>query len=442
MMKPQRRSLAVYLERRNLLMLALGFSSGLPFLLVGNTLGYWLRDAGTSLTAIGFVSWVGIAYSLKFLWAPVIDRTSPPLLARFGRRRSWMLLAQMVIALGLIAMAVASLGDGLVVLGILALVVAFASSTQDIVVDAWRIETAQDADELGVLTSSYTFGYRAAMLASEALILLIATRIGWNVSYGLYGCLMVVGIAACLMAAEPVKSDRAPLRKQAEASLWTSRGFVDAVVGPFVVFFKAHGTKALLMLTAISLFQLPNFVMGPMTNPLYHDIGLSKDVVGAVRGTFGLVAVFLGVATGGFLALKLGHMRALMVGGSAQIIGTMAYALLPYSHGPVAFAVIMAADNFGIAVAGVTLVTYMSNLTSLGYTATQYALLSSTYTWAGKILKGFSGLAVQSLAADHGLMNAYVVFFIGAGLIGIPSILLFILLASQGRRTELLSAGK
>ncbi len=433
MNKPQRRSLAVYLERRNLLMLALGFSSGLPFLLVGNTLGYWLRDEGSSLAAIGFISWVGIAYSLKFLWAPIIDRTSAPFLAKLGRRRSWMLLAQLIIACALIGMAVVSVGHGLVVLGVLALVVAFASSTQDIVVDAWRIETACDADELGVLTSSYTFGYRAAMLTSEALILLIATRIGWNVSYGLYGCLMVLGIAACLLAAEPVKAER-PARKEAEASLLTSRGLFDAIAGPFIVFFKAHGANAILMLTAISLFQIPNFVMGPMTNPLYHDIGLTKDVVGTVRGTFGLAAVFLGVATGGFLALKLGHMRALIVGGTAQILGTIAYALLPFWHGPVAFAVIMAADNFGIAVAGVTLVTYMSNLTSLGYTATQYALLSSTYTWAGKILKGFSGLTVQTLAADYGLMKAYAIFFVGAGLIGIPSILLFVVLASQGRR--------
>lgn len=433
MNKPQRRSLAVYLERRNLLMLALGFSSGLPFLLVGNTLGYWLRDEGSSLAAIGFISWVGLAYSLKFLWAPIIDRTSAPFLSKLGRRRSWMLLAQLIIACALIGMAVASVGHGLVVLGVLALIVAFASSTQDIVVDAWRIETARNPDELGVLTSSYTFGYRAAMLTSEALILLIATRIGWNVSYGLYGCLMVLGIAACLLAAEPVKAER-PARKDAEASLLTSRGLFDAIAGPFIVFFKAHGANALLMLTAISLFQIPNFVMGPMTNPLYHDIGLTKDVVGTVRGTFGLAAVFLGVATGGFLALKLGHMRALMVGGTAQILGTIAYALLPFWHGPVAFAVIMAADNFGIAVAGVTLVTYMSNLTSLGYTATQYALLSSTYTWAGKILKGFSGLTVQTLAADYGLMNAYAIFFVGAGLIGIPSILLFVVLASQGRR--------
>ncbi|MBU6296811.1 MAG: MFS transporter [Alphaproteobacteria bacterium] len=430
-----RASFAAYLQPRVLVMLALGFSSGLPFLLVGNTFGYWLRDEGTSLAAIGFLSWVGIAYSLKFLWAPVIDRTNAPILAGLGRRRGWMLLAQLFVGGGLVAMAAAGVGHGLVTLGVLALVVAFSSATQDIVIDAWRIETAKDPDELGLLTSAYTFGYRAALLASEAAILLIATRIGWNATYVLYGALMGIGVLACLIAAEPVKADKVMAEKETEAPLWTLRGFYDAVAGPFLVFFKAHGATAVLMLTAISLFQLPNFVMGPMANPLYHDIGLSKDLVGEVRGSFGLVAVFLGVAAGGFLSLRLGFMRALLVGGTAQILGTIAYAVLPYSHGPVVFAAVMAADNFGISVAGITLVAYMSSLTSLGYTATQYALLSSTYAWAGKILKGFSGIAVQSLAADYGLMNAYAIFFVGAGLIGIPAILLFLWLSTRRRPT-------
>jgi MFS transporter, PAT family, beta-lactamase induction signal transducer AmpG len=423
-----RRPLAVYLERQNLIMLALGFSSGLPFMLVANTLGYWLRDEGTSLKAIGFIAWVGFAYTFKFLWAPLIDRTSVPLLARLGRRRSWMLMMQAVIAAGLAVMGTIGLSQGLVILGIAALVVAFASATQDVTVDAWRIETARNPEELGVMTSSYTFGYRAALLASEAIILLVATRLGWNTTYVLYGTLMVVGMTACLVAAEPRTQPRPPNALTVAGSLG---GLVDSIINPFVVFFRTHGTNALLMLLAISLFQIPNFVMGPMTNPLYHDIGLTKDTVGAVRGTFGLVAVFAGVAAGGFLVLKLGRIGALMVGGSAQILGTMAYAILPYAHDPVTFAIIMAGDNFGIAMAGVTLVTYMSSLTTLGYTATQYALLSSVYTVFGKLLKGFSGTVVEGLAAHTGLMEAYALFFTGAGLIGIPAILLFLLLASR-----------
>jgi MFS transporter, PAT family, beta-lactamase induction signal transducer AmpG len=420
-----------YLSRRVLIMLVLGFSSGLPFLLTANTLGYWLRDEGTGLTAIGVLSWVGTAYAFKFLWAPLLDRINLPLLGRLGQRRGWMALAQVMTAFGLIAVALSGTRHGLVQLGILALVVALASSTQDIAIDAWRIETAKDANELGLLTSGYTFGYRSAMLMSEAVILPIAARIGWNASYILYAAVMAVGLAATFLAAEPLRADAMMTAKEKEAPIWTPRGFGDAVAGPFIVFFRTHGATAILILAAISLFQLPNFVSGPMYNPMYVDLGLTKDMVGAVRGSFGLVGVFGGVAVGGYLSLRLGLMPAVMLGCLGQMLGTALYAVLPYSHGPAMFAAIMLVDNFGIAVAGVTLVAYMSSLTSLGYTATQYALLSSTYAWAGKILKGFSGAVVDGLAPHFGLMNAYALFFVGCGAIGIPALLLFLLLARK-----------
>jgi PAT family beta-lactamase induction signal transducer AmpG len=418
-----------YLNRRALTMLALGFASGLPFLLVGNTFGYWLRDEGTTLAAIGFLSWVGIAYSLKFLWAPLLDRMNAPGLGFLGRRRGWMALAQIFIAGGLIAMAVSGINHGLVTLGVCALVVAFSSATQDIAIDAWRIESATSADEIGILTSGYTFGYRAALLASEAVILPIAQRIGWNASYILYASVMGLGLLVTMLAAEPLQTQRAGV--EIERPLWTPRGFYDAIAGPFIVFFKTHGAFALLMLIAISLFQLPNFVSGPMMNPLYVDLGISKDMVGAVRGSAGLVGVLLGVAAGGALSLRLGLMPAVMIGCLGQMVGTALYAILPYTHDPVIFSLIMAADNFGIAMAGITLVSYMSSLTSLGYTATQYALLSSTYAWAGKLLKGFSGVTVEGLTAHFGLMNAYAIFFAGCGAIGVPALVFFAILGRK-----------
>ncbi len=429
----RRYSFREYLSPRVLTMTVLGFSSGLPFVLVGNTFGYWLRDEGTNLAAIGFLSWVGLAYSLKFLWAPILDRVGVPLLSRLGRRRGWIALAQLVVAGGLMGMAWAGVGHGLVLLGVFALIAAFASSTQDIAIDAWRIESARDTDELGLLTSGYTFGYRTALLASEAVILPIAQRIGWNEAYVLYGALMGIGLAAIFLAAEPVKADAVMQRKGVETPLWTARGFFDAVAGPFIVFFRTHGANALLILLAISLFQLPNFVSGPMYNPMYVDLGLSKDVVGAVRGSVGLVGVFLGVAAGGYLSLRLGLMPAVLVGCASQMFGTALYAVLPFAHDPVTFALVMTLDNFAIALAGVTLVAYMSSLTSLGYTATQYALLSSTYAWAGKILKGFSGAAVEALSSHFGLMPAYALFFLGCGAIGIPALLLFWLLTRRQR---------
>jgi PAT family beta-lactamase induction signal transducer AmpG len=424
-----------YLSPRVLTMLALGFSSGLPFNMVGNTLGYWLRDEHTALAAIGFISWVGIAYSLKFLWAPFLDRTQVPLLGALGQRRGWILLTQILVGSGLIAMAMLGTASGLSMLGAVALIVAFSASTQDIAIDAWRIESSKGRYDLGLLTSAYTMGFRTALLGTEAIILPIAQRIGWNASYAVYGALIGVGIIACLCAAEPAQADAVMEEKRASAPLSSTRGIFDAIAGPFIAFFKAHGANAILMLLAISLFQLPNFVSGPMYNPMYVDMGLTKDMVGAVRGSFGLVGVFLGVAAGGYLSLRLGLMRAVMVGCLGQMSGTALYAVLPYAHDPVTFAWVMALDNFAIAMAGVTLVAYMSSLTSLGYTATQYALLSSTYAWAGKILKGFSGTVVESLSGQVGLMNAYAVFFVGCGAIGVPALVLFaLLIRRQGPR--------
>src|SRR5439155_931256 len=179
-----------------------------------------------------------------------------------------------------------------------------------------------------------------------------------------------------------------------------------------IAFFRAHGWLALVMLAAISLYRVPDFVMGPMANPYYHDLGLSKETVGAVRGSIGLIATFAGIAAGGFCSLKFGHMRALVIGGILHSVAVAAYAALAYAGtGIPLFALVMAGDNFGISFAGVALIAYMSSLTNLGYTATQYALLSSTYAWLGKILKGFSGAAVESLSTTHGLIHAYGIFF-------------------------------
>jgi PAT family beta-lactamase induction signal transducer AmpG len=439
---PQQHRVADYLRPKILAMLVLGFSSGLPFLLVGNTFGYWLRDEGTSLSAIGFLSWVGIAYSLKFLWAPVMDRVDLPLFSRLGHRRGWILFSQIAVGMALIAMGGTGTHAGLGALGAAALVAAFASSTQDIVVDAWRIEVADDGEELGLLTSAYQFSYRAAILAADSLILIIAARWGWRRSYGIYGAAMIVGIVATFFAKEPQRADAVMDEKEREAPLWTARGFFDAVVGPFIAFFRTHGWLALLMLAAISLYRLPDFVMGPMANPFYHDIGISKDTVGAVRGSIGIIATFAGIAAGGFCSLKFGYMRALIIGGIAQAIAIASYATLAYVGASLPlFAAVVAGDNFGIALAGVALVTYMSSLTSLGYTATQYALLSSTYAWLGKILKGFSGVTVENLSATHGLIHAYGIFFFVCGLMGVPAVILFAALEYCHKRTRTRPAG-
>jgi len=418
-------------------MLMLGFASGLPFFLTGNTLGYWLRDEGTDLKLIGFLSWVGLAYSLKFLWAPIIDRVDAPLLGRLGRRRGWMVLTQILIAAGLVAMGSIGLSAGLTAIGALALLIAFSSSTQDIVVDAWRIEAAADSDELGLLSAAYQFGYRIAILVSEAVILIIANHFGWRLSYGVMAALMAIGIIASLMAAEPLRATAART-SGATLALWTPRGFADAVIGPFREFFRVYGWLAVLMLTMISFYQLPEYMTGPMYNPFYHDIGLSKDVVGSVRASIGLVATLVGIAAGGWSALRLGYMPTLVIGILLKMLVIANFATLAKAGpDPTVFGLVITADNFGIGFAGVALVTYMSSLTSVGYTATQYALLSSAYTYVGKVAKGFSGVWVKALAGgrEPPPPGAYGLFFIEAALLGLPALIMCLVLARATRES-------
>lgn len=410
-------------------MLLLGFASGLPFMLVGNTMGYWLREGGIELATIGFLSWVGLAYSFKFLWAPIIDKVDAPMLGRWlGRRRGWMLLAQLVVMLALTGMALVQPEGGLLLFGGLALVAAFASATQDIVIDAWRIESASGGDELSLLSAGYQLGYRAALLVTDALILILAAGIGWALSYEVMALAMLVGVAATWVAREPaalLAATAAP-----HASLLSVRGLFDAVIGPFVAFFRQHGQWALLMLATISLYRLPDFVMGPMANPFYADLGIAKETVGAVRAVPGLVATVLGIATAGLFAVRFGFVATLLLGAALGPGSNLAFAYLAWHGNDVGvFTAAMVIDNFCTGFAGVALVGYMSSLTNIGYTATQYALLSSFYALLGKALKGFSGVAVEHLEQGRSLLDAYAWFFIGTALIGIPALLLCLWLA-------------
>jgi PAT family beta-lactamase induction signal transducer AmpG len=411
-------------------MLALGFASGLPFLLTQNTLGYWLRDEGISLKVIAFASWAGLAYVFKPLWAPIVDRVDVPLLGRLGRRRGWMLLAQLVIAAGLVAMALTGVKPGLTTIVAFAVIVAFASATQDIVIDAWRIEAAEGPDEIGLLTAAAAIGYRIAIIIADAAIIAGAQHFGWPASYVAMAVLMGIGVTASLFAFEPARADAVMHEK---APLWTPRGFSDALLGPFVDFFATHKGLGLLMLVAIAAYRLPDFLMGPMYNPFYHDLGLSKDVVAVVRGATGLPGAFAGTVASGVFAVRFGLFRTLVTGSILQGLGTASFALLTINHDLGLFTAVMALDQFAQSFAGVALIAYMSSLTGLGYTATQYALLSSTYAFLGKFLKGFSGQVVDGLSHAQGLMGAYATAWIGTGLTAIPPILLVLLLAHRSR---------
>ncbi len=423
-------------QPRVLAMLLLGFSSGVPFLLVGNTLGLWLRDGGMSLTTIGFLSWVGLAYSLKFLWAPVVDRVDVPLLGRLGRRRGWMLLAQIVVGSALAGMALIGPKGGLVMFGAMAVTTAFAAATQDIVIDAWRIEAAETAEELGLMTSAYQLGFRAALFCTDALILALAQFAGWMVSYLAAAAAMLVGVGATFLAREPAQAERVLHAKSEDAPLWTPRGFFDAVIGPFVEFFKAHRAFGLVMLLTITLYHLSDYLRGPIVNPFYHDVGYAKVQIAVLRGTFGLWATLTGVAAGGFCSMRIGFFKTLIAGAVLQPIGIGAFALVALVGGPnmPLFTAVNCVDNFAIGFSGVALIAYMSSLTSLGYTASQYAVMTSALAWTGKIMKGFSGVAVEALQRATDPMHGYAIFYLGVAGLGLPAIALCFVLKHAADR--------
>ena len=427
------------------LMLALGFSSGLPFMLINNTLGYWLAEDHIRLATIGFVSWIGLTYAVKFVYGAVVDRLRAPFTGFLGRRRGWLILTQIGVGAGLVAMSIA---DPRAHLGFLALAGVFTgvcAASQDTIIDAWRIESAVDGEELGLLTSAYSLGFRIALLATEAWIFILAKAVGWPVSYAVFGALMAIGIVATFLVKEPTRADQVMEIKAGEARRHPLAGAADAVVGPLVEFFRAHGlAMAVLMLALISSYHLSDYMRGPMTNPYYLALNIPMLTIAGVRSSLGLIASISGIALGGIACLRLGVRTTLILGAILQPVAVAAFALMGAhggdwtlaSVGPVhltAFEAIMTFDGAAMAFSGVALTVYMSTLTSLGYTATQYALLTSALVWSGKTLKGFSGVIVEHLQHGRSLLDAYALFYVLCAAVGIPGLLLSFMLAKPPR---------
>jgi len=443
--KPKRRRAADVMRElgrpRVALMLALGLSSGLPFALIGNTLGFWLADRKVDVALIGLISAVGFAYTVKFVWGAVVDRIPAPLVGRLGRRRSWMIIAQAVVGTGLLGMALIDPKAQLGWFVAFAATAAIGGASQDTVVDAWRIETAEDANELGLLTAAYSLGYRLALWLTEAVILVVAKRIGWPISYLACAALLVIGVAAALAVREPARADEVMREKTREAARRPLASAYDAVFGPLIEFFRAHGlAMAALMLAMISLYHLCDYMRGPMTGPYYRALNIDLDTIAAVRTFVGLPGTLIGIALGGFAALRWGKYPTLVVGAVAQPVAIAAFAILGWrggdfalvSFGPIhlsAFTTVMGFDSLAIGFSGVALVTYMSTLTSLGYTATQYALLTSALALLGKTVKSFSGVMVEALEPGRSLLDAYALFYVCCGLVAIPAIVLCVVLA-------------
>lgn len=412
-------------------MIFLGFSSGLPFLLVFSTLSAWLRDAGVTRAAIGFFSLVGIIYSFKFVWAPVVDKVPLPLLTRLmGKRRSWMLAAQLGIVAGLIGMALGDIDSQIHWLAVLALFVSFCSATQDITIDAYRIE-AVTPEYQGAMAATYVFGYRLALLVAGAGAFYIAEYVNWRASYLVMAGLMPVGIIATFCTREPahkISKAAAEVEKSVELFLGVrsrkaglakrlSRFFSDAVISPFVEFFVRNGKFALVILLLIGVYKLSDIAMGVMANPFYLDLGYTLTEIANVTKIFGFFMTILGAALGGALVVRYGLMKPLFLGAVLAASTNLLFAMLATAEPDLALlAVVVSADNLSGGLATSVFVAYLSSLTNSAYTATQYALFSSLMTLPGKTLGAFSGVIVDG--------QGYFVFFVYSALIGLPAILL------------------
>ncbi|WP_412510139.1 AmpG family muropeptide MFS transporter [Variovorax paradoxus] len=430
---PWRDALKVYLEPATLRMLALGFSAGLPLLLVLGTLSFRLREAGIDRTTIGYLSWVGLAYGFKWVWAPLVDRLPlPPLTTLLGRRRGWLLLAQGMVVAGLVGMALNDPRQGLAPLIWCALLVAFGSATQDIALDAFRIESAETRKQ-AALAAAYQTGYRLAMIWAGAGVLWVAAWAevapaaaaatgaaayqngAWKTAYLVMAASMAVGVLTVLLSPEPV---RRVLPKPKNAAEWLQ----SVLIEPFADFIRRYKWQAALILSLIAIYRISDVVMGIMANPFYVDMGFTKDEVATVSKIYGVVMTLAGAFVGGVLSMRLGVMRVLMLGAVLSAASNLLFAwLASRGHDLTALIAVVSADNLAGGIASAAFIAYLSSLTNISYSATQYALFSSLMLLLPKFIAGYSGAFVDA----HG----YAQFFTGTALLGLPVLLLVALAA-------------
>lgn len=403
-------------------MLVFGFSSGLPFYLIFQTLSIWLREEGVSRSDIGLFAWVGFAFTLKFLWAPVLDRVPVPFIERrVGRRRAWMAIAQILVAATLVAMSFADPAANLTYVAFIAVLIAFSAATQDIAVDAWRIEAAPSSEQ-GMMAAMYQYGYRVGILTSGTLALIIADKANWLVAYQSMAAMMIIGFSVAVFGPKvETQTYTAPKR------LPPGRALKESVIGPFADFLGRYGLAAIAILAFIAVYRIPDFVMGFMTGPLYVDLGYDKTEIGVIRGGAGMFATMFGVFIGGLLLLRLNFFAALAIGVITQSLTNLLYSwlsVMPADNLYLTTAVVI--DNIAYGYAGTVLIAYMSSLTNTAFTATQYALFSSFYALPGKFVGGFSGFIVD--AVGYGWFFAY------TAMIGLPALLLlFVLQRNEAR---------
>jgi MFS transporter, PAT family, beta-lactamase induction signal transducer AmpG len=399
-----------YFTRPLLTILLLGFLSGLPLALTGGTLAAWLFEAKVDKTSIGLFAAVATPYTLKFLWSPIMDSLPAPLLGRyFGRRRSWILLTQVLLAVSLVVLAFANPELNAFYTACAAMLVAFASASQDIVIDAYRVELLKP-EEQGQGAAMIQLGYRLGMLASGAGALFMAGRIGWQGTYFVMACIAASGVLITLLAKEPEVSQTINVSRKRTVAEWLK----DSVIEPFADFTRRESW--LLILVFIVIYKLADAFIGIMTNPFYLDIGFTKDDIATIVKVYGTIATLIGTFMGGALVVKYGAIRILFVAGFLHALTNLLYVVQAYvGVDTVVLAASVTMENLTGGISAAAFVAYLSSLCNVHYTATQYALLSSLAALGRTGLSTPAGFAAQKLGWEW--------FFILSALLAIPGLL-------------------
>lgn len=406
----------VYLERRLIVIFLLGFTSGLPFVLMGSTLSAWLFEVGVTKTNIGLFALVGGIFTVSFTWAPLVDRLPLPILSRLmGQRRSWLFLSQLVVAGSLIAMGLSDPAENLASTALLTLVLAVGSATQDIVINAYRIETLSQ-DEQGAGAANYQFGYRIAMYLAGAGALFLATAFGWSITYAVMACLMGVGIFTTFFSPEPEHPEEAYV-----SGLSHSQRYVDwvrrTVVAPFVDFMTRPGW--VLVLLFVIFYKYADGVWGFMAQPFYLETGFTKNEIATVSKTYGFVMTMIGVFLGGYSIARYGLLKSVLFGGITMAVTNLGYAALALAGASIpVFIVAISLENIAGGIGGTAFIAYLSSLCNLAYTATQYTMLMSFANLSRTILASGGGWLADQMD--------WVSFFVFTTFAGIPGIVLLL----------------
>tara|TARA_Y100000590_G_scaffold306290_1_gene345558 strand:+ start:2079 stop:3353 length:1275 start_codon:yes stop_codon:yes gene_type:complete len=414
------KGLGIYTSSESIRMVFLGFSAGLPHPLLFATLTLWLASAEVSISEITMFGWVGIIYAIKFLWAPMLDRLRlPGLTSLIGQRRSWMLLTQAIILIGLIYMSLLQPESDLIFLAYVSIIVAFASASQDVAIDAYRIEIAESKFQ-AVLGASYQLGYRISALTSGAGALYLASFYDWKLTYQIMSMFMLVGIMTVIMIPESTK----PFEKNNNSG-WLKKTLIE----PFAEFFKRNGYWSLFLLMFIAIYRVSDLIIGIAANPFYADLGFNLSEIATVTKVFGFTITIIGAFIGGLTVARFGISKLLIVS-SILLTVTNLFFLFLNNAGPSLPALVLtiSADNFALGFSGTVFIAFLSSLTSRYFTASQYALFTSVMFLPGITLSGFSGQIIES--------SGWSTLFIYSALLGIPSIACSLLIVKKGWKEQ------